>query len=85
MGVGGGRLCGVQVNSEQVSLESFAETGEHFCGPEISREEKMIVSTFFIQPFVTVTVSKLPRPVLEKFPPKKPIRRRKWNLEDRIG
>ena len=34
----GKRLCRVQVNSEQVSLESLAEAGERLCSPDIGRE-----------------------------------------------
>ena len=33
--MGGGGYAGVQVNSEQVSLESFAEAGERLCCPNI--------------------------------------------------
>jgi len=35
---GGGWLCRVQVNSEQVGLESLAEAGERLCCPDVSRE-----------------------------------------------
>ena len=38
VGGGTGWLCRVQVNSEQVSFESFAEAGERLCGPDINRE-----------------------------------------------
>ena len=31
-------LSGVQVNSEQVGLESLAEAGDRLCGPHVSRE-----------------------------------------------
>ena len=30
---GGGWLCSVEVDSEQVSLESFSEDSERLCGP----------------------------------------------------
>ena len=35
---GGGWLCSVEVDSEQVSLESFSEDSERLCGPESGRE-----------------------------------------------
>ena len=35
---GGGWLCSVEVDSEQVSLESFSEDSERLCGPENGRE-----------------------------------------------
>jgi len=35
---GGGGLCRVQVNSEQVGLESLAEAGERLGRPDMSRE-----------------------------------------------
>ena len=35
---GGGWLCRVEVDSEQVSLESFSEDSERRCGPESGRE-----------------------------------------------
>ena len=35
---GGGWLCSVEVDSEQVSLESFLEDSERLCGPESGRE-----------------------------------------------
>ena len=31
-------LCRVEVNSEQVSLESFSEDTERLCGPESGRD-----------------------------------------------
>jgi len=31
-------LCRVQVNSEQVALDSLAEAGERLCRPDVSRE-----------------------------------------------
>jgi len=37
-GKAGGGLCRVQVNSEQVGLESLAEAVEQFCRPDVSRE-----------------------------------------------
>ena len=35
---GSGRLCRVQVNPEQVSLESLMEVVEGLCGPDVGRE-----------------------------------------------
>ena len=35
---GGGWLCRVEVDSEQVRLESFSEDSERLCGPESGRE-----------------------------------------------
>ena len=35
---GGGWLCRVEVDSEQVSLKSFSENSERLCGPESGRE-----------------------------------------------
>ena len=35
---GGGWLCSVELDSEQVSLESFSEDSERLCGPESGRE-----------------------------------------------
>ena len=36
------RLCRVQVNSEQVSLESLSEADEQLCGPDI------VLDLFFV-------------------------------------
>lgn len=36
----GGRLFRAQVNSEQVSLDSFAEAGELLCCPERQNSEE---------------------------------------------
>ena len=37
---GAGLPCRVEVNSEQVSFESFAEAGERLCDPDIGRDLK---------------------------------------------
>jgi len=34
----GGGLCRVQVNSEQVGLESLVEASERLCHPDVSQE-----------------------------------------------
>ena len=62
LGGGGGvsrgrRLGRIQVNSEQVGLESLAEAVEQLCSPNIGRELVGITSATFFIPVITSLVT----------------------------